>query len=475
MIKRETQRPLKYPHRLNFYNEPPQDDITLEDFEAWAIDRMRILAEIEASFARNRFYKDISETTSALSRKYLPLNSTTAKSIDVDAERKKDHISHFVLRLAFCRSEELRYRFVKSEVTWFRIKWDGDDVTERSRFLESLQLGWIPVGEEERAQLLPDLLTASQIALPPGTTMNQYTENYYKVHWTKVPDLIEKRKVFLKNGFAYVPAREQASIVFQAFQVNLENQMMLTAKALPRLDEDNRILPILEHLSQGFIAGIASEYTAANPGDSVTAGMIDDLSSKHFPLCMRNLHDTLRKKHHLKHYGRLQYGLFLKIIGLSIEEAMVFWRKGFSGITDDKFNKEYKYNIRHSYGLEGKRTNYSAFSCQYIFTNHQPGVDDTHGCPYRHFSAENLQSALVTHFGNQGITPSVLPEIMQQVRSGHYHVACTRVFEITHGLKSGEGVGDGVSVTHPNEYAARSRELEHRSTHADNSAVEVVL
>lgn len=50
-----------------------------------------------------------------------------------------------------------------------------------------------------------------------------------------------------------------------------------------------------------------------------------------------------------------------EVIGLSIEEAMIFWRKGFSGITDDKFNKEYKYNIRHSYGLEGKRTNYSAF------------------------------------------------------------------------------------------------------------------
>lgn len=30
-----------YPHRLNFYREPPTADITLEQFEQWAIDRLR--------------------------------------------------------------------------------------------------------------------------------------------------------------------------------------------------------------------------------------------------------------------------------------------------------------------------------------------------------------------------------------------------------------------------------------------------
>jgi len=35
---------------------------------------------------------------------------------------------------------------------------------------------------------------------------------------------------------------------------------------------------------------------------------------QHYPLCMRNLHKTLRREKHLRHYGRLQYGLFLKVI-----------------------------------------------------------------------------------------------------------------------------------------------------------------
>jgi DNA primase large subunit len=30
-----------YPHRLNFYEIPPTSEISLEDFEKWAIDRLR--------------------------------------------------------------------------------------------------------------------------------------------------------------------------------------------------------------------------------------------------------------------------------------------------------------------------------------------------------------------------------------------------------------------------------------------------
>ena len=87
----------------------------------------------------------------------------------------------------------------------------------------------------------------------------------------------------------------------------------MAARALPRLDED-RLTPILDHLAQGFTLGISSEYSAApDSGDAVTADMIDDLARKHFPLCMRMLHNNLREDSHLKHQGRLQYGLFLKV------------------------------------------------------------------------------------------------------------------------------------------------------------------
>ena len=55
---------------------------------------------------------------------------------------------------------------------------------------------------------------------------------------------------------------------------------------------------------------------------------------------------------------------------------------------------------------------------------------------------------------------------MGSVKTQHYHVACTRVFESTHGVKRGEGLGGGESVNHPNAYAQKSREMDKAKTEA---------
>jgi len=458
-------KPADYPHRLNFYTTPPTAEITLDQFEQWAINRLRVLGEIENSLSRNKTPDELKTTLQGLLKKDLHLESNSTNSSQLHEQRQKDHYSHFILRLAFARSEDLRRRFSKAETILFKHRFETDDASERAAFIASLGLDWEPVSAEERDVLSKPLLAASG--------QKKIEDGYYKVDWERVTDLVERRQVFLKAGKAYVPSSLHISLVVAEFTNHLDKALELTARALPRLDEDDRLIPILNHLSLGFAAPEYA-YSTDSPllsGDPITAASIDGLAV-HFPACMLHLHRTLRQNKHLKHYGRFQYTLFLKGIGLSIDEALTFWRTAFSTTPEDKFNKEYRYNVRHSYGLEGGGRKYRPRSCQQILLENPPGAGDSHGCPYRHFSADNLNAFLQ---GQMDVKDrNVLKGVQQDVEVKKYHMACNRVFEHTHSeeirrekerLTSAGSVGVwGETLIHPNDFFIKSWELAHPET-----------
>ena len=92
-----------------------------------------------------------------------------------------------------------------------------------------------------------------------------------------------------------------------------------------------------------------------------------------------------------------------------------------------------------------------------------PGSDENHGCPFRHYSEPALRSALESMMGVSGTDVN---DVLSLVKGNHLQVACTRVFEITHGLKKGEGLR-GETVEHPNVYASISREMEQAKNEAE--------
>lgn len=291
-----------------------------------------VLAELESCQFRNRTSDETQEYMRPILQKYLPLGQNSARSSNKELERKRDHYSHWTLRLAFSATEDLRKRFARLETQLFRLRLNQNDAMERKAFIQSLNMSWETVTDEEKGRFLEDLKSAT------GVYKNE-EESWFKVDWENVPELVEQRKVLLRMGKAFVHIREQTSMVVGEFSRQLEAGLELAARALPRMDEDNRLSPILTHLSKSFAspdAAYNADASSISDTTVITANMIDALAAN-FPLCMSSLHRELRKNSHLKHFARLQYTLFLKGIGLDMNECIVFWRKSFKLMTDGSY------------------------------------------------------------------------------------------------------------------------------------------
>ena len=180
-----------------------------------------VLAELEACSFRNRTPAETAAHMKPLLDKYLPLSSSSSSSSALALERKKDHYGHFILRLAFASTEDLRRRFARVETALFKLRWQSDDARERKAFVETLELEWETVGEAEKMELREELLAAGGYR----KHHEQMEDGWFKVGWEKVPELVEGRRVFIKKGMAYVPGREQMSMVVAEFTSRLEKAL----------------------------------------------------------------------------------------------------------------------------------------------------------------------------------------------------------------------------------------------------------
>jgi len=165
---------------------------------------------------------------------------------------------------------------------------------------------------------------------------------------------------------------------------------------------------------------------------------------------MRQMQAGLKSDRKLKHWARMQYGLFLKGAGLSMEESLLFFQQEFTKImSTEDFNKKYAYNIRHMYGKEGKRQDYTPYNCQKIILGNQPQSGEHHGCPYKTYDDFNLSSLL----SKMNINGKDKEAIMQHKRMKNYNLACQKHFEATHpnAVSVPDVELDGVGM-HPNAW-----------------------
>lgn len=287
---------------------------------------------------------------------------------------------------------------------------------------------------------------------------------WFKVPFTEVLSLVGRRRVLLKGGMAYLSTSHLTSLIGQQYKTKLGEALNQINQVWPYLEdkESDRLVPLLKSLANKSFSSYSDKNMKIGNSKQVYPEQIDTLAAQSFPMCMKILHRKLRENHHLKHLGRQQYGLFLKGIGLSLEDALRFWREEFTKIiTVDKFEKDYAYNIRHSYGKEGKRTNYAPYSCNKIISGMStPGVGEYHGCPFKTLDADNLRVALKVE-SNGVVTGNDAESIIDLCKKQHYQLACRRFFELTHPNASkylDKEEGD-LPFQHPNMYYRMSRRI----------------
>lgn len=100
-----------YKQNVTLYHIPPTEDINLQTFEELAIERLNVLRILDQAAAKNlRILSEewratiMADLTQAGLKHYVRLIEGRGDA----AGRRRDYISHFILRLAYCRTQDLK-------------------------------------------------------------------------------------------------------------------------------------------------------------------------------------------------------------------------------------------------------------------------------------------------------------------------------------------------------------------------------
>jgi len=406
------------------YAKAPTEEVSMVEFEQFALDRLQVLKNLENMCAKNQ-KEGIPEMIRKAVRKF-------------QLKGRKDQLSHFILRLAFCQTEDSRRWLTEYEKMFFRYRFMAATSDAKDHFFGEQKLKYHPIN---RAELSEEVGALSRWY---GIECN----TFYKVQFEEAIDLVRTRRVLLKDGFAYVEQKALVTLLEAKFRSHMSKQLARLSRIRHTLKKDRRVGPLVAALSRG---STGPSYKANSYEGRVTIDMIPMLAERSFPLCMQHMHQKLVENSHLRYEGRQTFGLFLKGIGLTMKESLNFWRKAFARKVDaDKFQKSYSYNIRHSYGQEGKRADYTPYTCMKIIRA-TPGNGEYHSCPFKQFDESHLRATL----RKKKISGNSIEEIIKLTKGFHFGIACQKYFVASHGGNPHEDLISNVG-THPNQYFDQS-------------------
>ena len=452
---------------IQLYDKLPTNQLSIELLEELMNLRLNLLDTIEYKQHQPACTNDSIKTIISpllIQNDHLIGWKSSSKALE------NDNTSHFMLAVAFCKTDSQRLWFANLEAKLYYqrvVSYNNNNNNNNNIPFEILRIMNIPItivseindNLNAKINFKDEFLNIGGIGSGIDIDIdNNY--NVFKIPFEYVLNLIPTMNYFINKGFVYINQNQIANIIETVFRDKLINKLVNLSKSIEQIYADKRISSLVKKLEAKRELDALNKSTNSlkkgiSYGMSFSLQDIENLAQESFPLCMQILHRSLTVESHLKHNGRLQYGLFLKGVGLSLEESMKFWKVKFEKKTKaDKFDKEYAYNIRHSYGKEGKRTNYPPWSCKKIQSMSMPSNIEAHGCPYKVFSEEKLRMVLY----DLKFKELEVIKIMDKKKSNEYSIACMRHFEAKYPNFPYEKVG-----IHPNSYYESSVDIKKKS------------
>lgn len=301
--------------------------------------------------------------------------------------RRIDEASHFILRLSFCQTEELRRRFLENECGLLKFRLSELPAPELANAVQEY-MHIAPVD----ASVLSTVESKLRALRPHNGGRAEAEEKFYVVPFTQALDLIARRECYLQAGRAYVPQSKVVAIVSRQFRAQLSRQLKLLAQHQNQwMDEreEKRLQPLLRSMHHWSHAK-PTDYSDTGDAVALTADGMDEAVA-HMPLCMRLLDQGMRQDKTLKHQGRVQYGFFLRTANMPEDELLRYFQKHFQQVTAEKFQKQYAPSFKHMYKDRGNTGGYTGYGCMKIINFHSPAkVGEHHGCPFKYNDEKNL-------------------------------------------------------------------------------------
>lgn len=243
--------------------------------------------------------------------------------------------------------------------------------------------------------ILTTIKEALSIYKTTEMTQNEFFEKYskhffYRVHFTSGHRLISEKLVVMLNSVMYVPLLHVDECFGELFKKYIQNEI----EKIVNRDLD-ALIPY--HIKKGVENTTKLYFKNSNGLSEIpplpvkfnveTVKQLKDC----FPLCMLQIQEDLEAKNIIKYTARLQYILFLKIIGVPLNSALQFFQESFM-LSKSEFTKQkYEYFIRHLYGTVGSKVHRTPFSCEEM-QNTPVEYDRVNGCPYVNLEPKRLKT-----------------------------------------------------------------------------------